>query len=276
MKILTLIIATFRELLSKATLYVLLGISTLVLLGALVSLSSDVSDEGVILKVFGNPISPPMQLDEVAQQVFAIQSGLARGLFVGIMLFGVFATAGVIPDSLEKGTVDLYLSKPLARWQLLLGKYLGCVAVMFAMILYFIGGIWLGFGVRIGVWNGQFLFSSLTMSFMFACIFSMVLFLGVLFRNAAIPIIGAFIYLMIIDNQLDNREFILYMLSDSAIYHRILDGLYYIFPQISGMQRGLANQIQHTPVEWKSFLQALLSSTAFFGASAYVMRRKDF
>lgn len=276
MKITTLILATFRELLSKATLYILLGISTLILLGTLASLSSEKTDEGVVLKVFGNPVSQPTQLEELAPLVNGMQAGLAKGLFAGIMLFGVFATAGIVPDSLEKGTVDLYLSKPVARWELLLGKYLGSVAVMLAVILYFIGGIWLGFGVKIGIWNWEFLLSAFTMTFMFGCIFSMVLFLGVVFRNAAIPIIGCFIYLMFVDNLLANREQILYLLSENKIYRTILDGLYYVFPQIAGMQKGLQNQIIHKTMEWQPFAQALLSSAAIFGCSTLIIRRRDF
>ncbi len=276
MKLLTLILATFRELFSKATLYVLLGISTLILLVMLMSISSEKSDEGIILKVFGNPTSPaPVPIEQFETLVYGIQTGLAKGLFVGIMLFGVFATASIIPDSMEKGTVDLYLSKPIARWELLLGKYLGAVAVMFASILYFIGGLWLVFGLRIGIWNLQFLFSAVTMSFMFACIFSIVLILGVLFRNTAIPIIGCFIYLMVVDNVLENRETIFAFTQDRTL-HSALDALYYIFPQISAMQKALANQIMHQAMEWKPFVQSLLSSAAIFGGGVALMQRRDF
>ena len=276
MKILTLILATFRELFSKATLYVLLGISTLIMLGTLASVSAENTDDGVILKAFGNPVGPPTPVEEIETLVFGMQTGLAKGLFFGIMLFGVFATASIIPDSLEKGTVDLYLSKPLARWELLFGKYLGAVFVMLAVIFYFIGGIWLGFGLRTGVWNIQFLLSSFTMTFMFACIFSIVLILSVVFRNAAIPIIGSFLYLMFIDNLLDSRETVLYLFSENTFYRGILDAFYYILPQIAGMQRSLASQIMHESMEWKPFVQALLSSAGIFGLAVFIIRREDF
>jgi ABC-type transport system involved in multi-copper enzyme maturation permease subunit len=276
MKILTLILATFRELFSKTTLYVLLGISTLVLLGTLASVSTEQTNEGVILNVLGMPASPPAGAEEMETLVYGMQAGLAKGLFFGIMLFGVFATAGIIPDSLEKGTVDLFLAKPLARWELLLGKYFGAAAVMLAAILYFIAGIWLGFGVRTGVWNQQFLLSSFTMSFMFACIFSIVLFIGVVFRNAAVPIIGCFIYLMVIDNLLESRETTLYLISENTIYRTILDGLYYIFPQIAGMQKSLESQILHKSMEWTHFVQAFLSSLTIFLGAVVIVRRKDF
>jgi ABC-type transport system involved in multi-copper enzyme maturation permease subunit len=276
MKLLTLILATFRELFSKATLYVLLGISAIILVGVLLSVSSEQSDEGIVLKVFGNPTSPaPVPRDQFEPLVFGMQMGLAKGLFFGIMLFGVFATASIIPDSLEKGTVDLYLSKPLARWELLFGKFLGAIAVMSATILFFIGGLWLVFGVKVGIWNWQFLLSSLTMSFMFACIFSIVLFFGVLFRNTAIPIIGCFLYLAVIDTVLENRKQI-FAFTENKVLHSSLDALYYILPQISGMQKEFTNQIMHQPMEWKPFAQALASSLAIFGCSSWLMRRKDF
>ena len=276
MKIFTLVLATFRELLSKATLYILLGISTIILLGMLLCVSSEQSDDGIVLKVFGNPTSPvPVPREQFEQLVFAMQTGLAKGLFFGIMLFGVFATASIIPDSLEKGTVVLYLSKPLARWELLLGKYLGAAAVMFACILIFIGGLWLVFGVKAGVWNSQFLLSSVTMSFMFACIFSIVLFLGVLFHNTAIPIIGCFLFLAVIDNVLENRK-IIFGFTQNKTLHGVLDGLYYILPQISAMQKNVADQIMHEEMSWKPFAQALASSLAIFGCGVWLMKRKDF
>ncbi len=275
MRILTLLLATFRELFSKATLYILLGISTIVLLGTLLAFSSDLTDDGIILKVFGVPVSPPTQAAEIEPMVYGMQAGLAKGLFLGIMLFGVFATASVIPDALEKGTVDLYLSKPLARWELLLGKYVGSVAVIGLATAYFIGGVWLTFGARVGVWNVQFLLSAVTMTFMFGAIFSIVLLLGVVFRNAAVPIIGCFLYLMVIDNLLENRQTVLYLISESSLYRALCDAFYYLLPQIAGMQRQLENQIMQRTVEWRSFIQPLLSSALMFGAASLILERKD-
>ncbi len=276
MSILTLAQATVREMFSKATLYVLLALSSLMLLGTLLAFSSDVIDGQIVLKIFGVPVSPPTPAEEIMPLVLGTQAGLAKGLFLGLMLFGVFATASVIPDALEKGTVDLYLSKPLARWELLLGKYVGSVAAIGLVTIYFIGGVWLTFGARVGVWNMQFLFSSLTMTFLFATIFAIVLLLGVIFRNAAVPIIGCFLYLMVLDNLLDGRQTTLYLLSTSTFYRGLCDALYYLLPQISGMQRELENLIMQRTVEWRSFVQPLLSSTLMFGAATFIMERKDF
>jgi hypothetical protein len=146
---------------------------------------------------------------------------------------------------------------------------------MFATILFFIGGLWLVFGVKMGIWNWQFLASSLTMSFMFACIFSIVLFLGVLFCNTAIPIIGCFLYLAVIDNVLENRKLVFGFTENTAL-HGTLDALYYIVPQISAMQKELGNQIMHQAMGWKPFVQALASALVIFGCGVWLMKRKDF
>lgn len=276
MKIFALISHTFRELTAKATLLVLAGISTLIILTMLFGLSSKESSTGENIFIFGNPLGPEMPPEKLYEFVLQMQAGLAGGMFTGLVLFGVFATAGIIPDALEKGTVDLYLSKPIARWELLWGKYLGAVVVMLANALYFVGTIWLIFGLKLGVWNIEFLLSAFILTFIFACLYSIVTTIGVAFRNSAISIIGAFLYLFIVSGILYHRETTLYHLSDNAIYHGILDGMYYLLPQLSAMEDGIKRHIIHERIDWKPFVQSFLSSVVFFIGGAALLRKKDF
>lgn len=276
MKIYALVADTFRELLLKATLLILAGISTLILLGALLSISAEHSAEGSTLLIFGTPVLPPTDSANFSTVVAQMQSSSSTGLFAGIVLFGIFATASVIPDALRKGTVDLYLSKPLARWELLFGKYLGAIAVIFVNILYFIGGMWLVFGIKAGVWNVNFLFSSLALTFAFASLCSLVLFLGVLFQSAAIPIIGSFLYLLVIGPALEQREFSLYLLSSSNVYRGIIDGIYYLLPQLHAVGTETSKLIVGQTVNWRPIVQAFLSSSLLFGAGAVVLYKRDF
>ena len=132
------------------------------------------------------------------------------------------------------------------------------------------------FGLKFGLWNVQFLLSTLSLTFLFACLFSIVAFLGVLSRNMAITIIGAFLYLLVIGNALQSREHGLFMLSTNTIYRGIVDALYYILPQLSAVQENALKMISHQDADWKPFLQALLSSGLFFGGGAALLQRKDF
>jgi ABC-type transport system involved in multi-copper enzyme maturation permease subunit len=276
MKILALIRLTLRELAAKATFIILAAISTIVLLGLLAAVSTEVTADGTILKLFGQQTTPPVTQEEIAQAVRAMQAGLAGGLFTGIILFGIFATAGVIPDSLEKGTVDLYLSKPIARWELLLGKYLGAIASIFVNVLYFMLGAWLIFGLKCQMWDVQLLLATGTITFMFACLYAIVTFLAVMSRNTAVTIILTYLFLFIIGPVLQNREMSLYLISENTVYRGILDGLFYIFPQLDSMRGEGAKQLLAQTMDWKPFVQSLLSGTVFFLGGAVLLKRRDF
>ena len=276
MKLWALIIQTFYELKAKATLAVLAGISTLIILFLLVSLSSVETADGVRVVIFGNPITPALPPEKLSDVVLQLQAGLANGLYAGLVLFGVFATASIIPDALEKGSVDLYLSKPLPRWELLIGKYLGAIAVVLINVVYFIGALWLIFGIRLGVWNVQLLLSAFTLTFVYGCLYSIVVYFGVVSRNTAISIIGAFLYLFVVSNALYHRKEFLYLASSNQLYRGVLDGLYYILPQLSPISDSIQRQITNQKIDAMPFVQSFLSSTVIFLGSVAILRKKDF
>jgi ABC-type transport system involved in multi-copper enzyme maturation permease subunit len=275
-KILSLVKWTIRELAAKATLYVLAGISTLMLLFALVAVGADSGADGLTITFFGRAASPPVTREALSDLACKLEAGFASGLFLGVVVFGVFGTAGVITDALEKGTVDLYLSKPIARWQLLLGKYLGSVSVMFLNIIYFIGGLWLIVGLKVGVWNTQFLLSSFLLTYVFAALYAVVAFFGILSRNVAIAIIAGILYVMLIAGPLEGRQTGLYLISENGVYRGILDGLYYIFPQIPAMQSGAIHLISGEQAQAGPFVQSFLSAGGILAAAAWILQKKDF
>ena len=276
MRIFALVKGTVRELSSKAVLYVLAGISTLILVVAALAIGATSSPDGMTITFFGNPIGTPVPQETLATMARGLEATFAGGLFFGVVVFGVFGTAGIIPDALEKGTVDIYLSKPIARWQLLAGKYLGGIVVIFANIAYFIAGLWLVVGWKVGVWNMHFLLSALLMTYVFACLFAIVAFLGVLSRNMAIPIIGAIVYMLLIANPLEGRQAGLYLLSDSGVYRSIVDGLYYLLPQIPAMESGAMHLVAGEGTTFVPYLQSFLSAGALLCASAWLLQRRDF
>ena len=276
MKILTLITYTLRELSSKLTLYFLAGISTLIIVFLALGLSSQTISGGVVVTLFGAPITPPMPSGELETLVTRMQASLADGLLFGIVLFGVIATAGIIPSALERGTIDLYLSKPIARWELLLGKSLGAVLVVLVNVVYFLGAVWIIFGIKIGVWNFHLVWAAFSITLAFACLYSVVMLLGVVSQGSALPILGAFLYLFIIGNILQSREETLYRISDNGIYRGLLDGLYYLLPQLSALKKNVADQILGNLPEWKPVVQSLLSGGLLFGFGVALFNHKDF
>jgi ABC-type transport system involved in multi-copper enzyme maturation permease subunit len=275
-KILALISYTARELASKPALYVLAGISTIIIIFMLLGLSSQVTEGSTAVTMFGIPITSLMSTNEIEKLILLLEVGLADGLFSGVVIFGVIATAGIIPRMMDRGTIDLYLSKPIARWQLLLGKSVGAVAVVFLNILYFLGGMWLTVGIKIGVWNAHLIWAVFLLTLLFACLFCLVLLLGVISRSSALPILGAFLYLLVVTGILEHREAGLSVFSDNTIYRGILDGLYYVLPQLSALKKSVSDQIMGSTFDWRPLIQSALSAGLLFLGSAAIFSRKDF
>ena len=276
MKTIVLALQTIRELILKATLLVLAGISTIILLFVLIGIGSEKTTDGVSLVFFGQQKTPPLTQENLETFVHAFEASSAGGLFAGIVLFGIFATAGVMPDTLEKGTADIYFSKPLRRGEILAGRTLGAGAAIFLNILYFLGGVWIILGVKIGVWDARFLIAPLGMTIVFLSLYAIVVFLGILSRNTAIAIIGAFLFQFVIVSLLQHRETILYPLSSNGGYHTFLDALYYIFPQISALQESVVKYVSGEQAEWGSLVSSLLSASGWYAASWWMLDRADF
>lgn len=276
MKMLVLAVQTIRELILKATLLVLAGISTLILLFVLAGVGSEVTSEGVSIVFFGQAKSPPMTQENLETFVRAFEASSAGGIFAGIVLFGIFATAGVLPDTLEKGTADIYFSKPLRRGEILAGRTIGAGVAIFLNILYFLAGVWVILGWKIGIWDVRFLVAPVGITIVFLSLYAIVVFLGVLSRNTAIAIIGGFLFQFIVVSLLQGREAILYPLSSSGAYHTFLDALYYIFPQISALQESVVKYVAGEPAQWAPLASTVVSAAGWYGASWWLLDRADF
>jgi len=267
---------TIRELLFRVTLLILTGISTLIIIVILLSISSAESADGVAITLFSQPIGLPVPIDQLEQAVHFVQRSLTGGLYTGIVLFGIIATAGLIPETMEKGLIDIYLSKPLARWQLVLGRILGAVTIIFANALYFVGFIWLIFGLKLGIWNLNFLLAPVLLTLVFLCLYTISVLLGILVRNAVVPILCVLFYQVVVAGFLENREYSLYLLSENVVYRTIVDGFYYALPQTRALQLSNEQFIVHQSLMWGPVAQSIVVSCVLLGACLWIFQRKDF
>ena len=66
----------------------------------------------------------------------------------GGLLLALIWTAGFLPDFLQPSSAAILLTKPMPRWGLLLGKFLGVIAFVTAQATLFFVGTWLALGLR--------------------------------------------------------------------------------------------------------------------------------
>ncbi len=110
------------------------------------------------------------------------------GMLAGLLI-SVIVTAGFIPNILRKGALDLYISKPVGRVQLLLMKYVGGLVYVVILSAFTVSGVWLAVGVKSGVWAPGFLLMIPILTFYFALLYAFSTLIAVLTRNQLVAIL---------------------------------------------------------------------------------------
>jgi ABC-type transport system involved in multi-copper enzyme maturation permease subunit len=147
----------------------------------------------VLFKAFEIPNIP------LGFSLFYIQDTIVNGLAsAGALVLCVIITGFFIPNMLRKGSLDLLISKPIGRVQLLVYKYIGGLILVFLVSTFTIGGVWLVMSARSGYWDPGFLVTIPAMTFTFAVIYAVSTCVAVLTRSsiAAILVSIAFMFLM--------------------------------------------------------------------------------
>jgi ABC-type transport system involved in multi-copper enzyme maturation permease subunit len=106
-----------------------------------------------------------------------------------ILLIAVIITAGFIPNMMRKGAVDLLLSRPIGRTELLVYKYVGGLTFILLITAMLVGLVWLAVGVRTGIWNLGFLACVPALTFYFAILYAVSTLTAVLTRNTIVAIL---------------------------------------------------------------------------------------
>jgi hypothetical protein len=109
---------------------------------------------------------------------------------VGVLLALIF-TAGFLPDFLQPSSAAVMLAKPAPRWSILLGKYLGVVAIVAGHSLLFFSGTFLALGLGTGYWLPAYLWSIPLLLLHFAIMYSFSVFLAVATRNTTAAAFGS-------------------------------------------------------------------------------------
>ncbi len=120
--------------------------------------------------------------DTVMKPVFMVAAGIG---FFGGALFLAVACSDFAPSLLSPGRIEHLLSLPVSRWQLLLGTYLGVLALSAVSTLYGALGITLVFGFKTGYWTFSLLSGSLLGVAGFCAIYSAMLTSAFFVRSAA-------------------------------------------------------------------------------------------
>lgn len=183
----------YRELNSKKLFWVSIAIS----LAVVVALALPSNNERGI-EVLGATLEFPfVSSKEISPKGFYAfvlsRVGVDWWLAWGAILLALVSTAGMVPDMLSSGSIELSLSRPIGRLRLFLTKYAAGLLFVAAQAAVFAVGAWIVMGVRGGSWSPRPLMAIPIGTLVFSYVFCMCVLIGMVTRSTLMALLGTVI-----------------------------------------------------------------------------------
>ena len=229
MKVWALVVDTWREALARYTLLGFVIVSSLFMLMLTFALNLDIVDGTLAAgSLFGRAFDLPGGTP-IEAVVTTGESAFAAMLYgLGIFL-AVFATGSQVPNLVHRGTVDLYLSRPVSRPALLLGRFVGAVTLVLANLAFLCGGVFLIISLKTGVWNLRLLAAGGMIALVFCSYLGFMYLIGVLSGSTPLSIMLPYaIYVLAMPLAAHDH---IAAVADSRLAAWTVHGLYWLLPK---------------------------------------------
>jgi ABC-type transport system involved in multi-copper enzyme maturation permease subunit len=232
----------------------------------------------------------PLPRDGLAMAHFILMA-LGEGAF-GIVgtLFALVLTAGFIPEFLQPANATVLLAKPVPRWVLLLGKYLGVMALLAFYVALFVVGTWLVLGMRTGFWVNGYLWGLPLLLLQVAAIYGFSVFLGVWTRSTLACVVGSVLFWFTCSGMNYGRHYLVVNEPDEPFLRGLVEVGYWILPKPvdlgmllheaveSGQSLPLLQAVKQQGAfhPGLSVLASLAFAVGMVAIAAQLLRRKDY
>lgn len=193
------------------------------------------------------------------------------------LLLSIFATANFMTTIMERGVVDVFLSKPIRRAEIFFGRFLGGLIVVLVNIAYLIIGLWLIISLKFGLWDLSFLTIILTVTYVYIALYVIILMLSVWTRSSIAGMMGAYFVFIILSPLLSKRNEISYILNNDTL-RPIFDTLYFITPKTTEIMEQMSVSLftGEGYFTWEPILSTLLFIIVMMGIGMYIFQKKNF
>ena len=273
----------FREAAARWTLVAYAALSTLFIGLFAIAVNLDVVDGALAgAKLFGRELHMGPKTVDLDKLVLGFESGFSGFLYVVATFLAVFATAHLVPRLQEKGTIDLYLSRPVGRVPLLLSRYAGGLLLAALNVTYLIGTMGILIRWKTGVVHPRFFLGGAIILFTIATLMAFAFLVGVATSSTAVSIMATFAVFFVAAILSGHQHIEAALSAEWAA--SLVRGLYWALPK--------TGQLAQVTVDYVSYGElarrtrdidhlAVFGSTGLFGLaslalSAFLFRRKDF
>lgn len=230
---------------------------------------------GISASVFNN-IPPGTKEGKVVTAYDMTSVNLLNGMAQLMVYIGLFAAALNVNSVVKRGVLDLFLSLPVRRWELLTGAFIAGILFELAVLAIVISGSWLIHSSVFGIYYGENLHWGLLNLLGFVVMFHLVLFLSFGFRSPIAGLLVAIAYAVVVSPILFvARE--LTSTSGNAVLRETVNTLYWILPKSAELANPFFMSSQPLP---EGHILKLILSTIFFiftvfGLTIIVFEKKD-
>jgi ABC-type transport system involved in multi-copper enzyme maturation permease subunit len=192
----------------------------------------------------------------------------------------------------EKGNIDVLISKPISRFNILLSKYLGALLFIFASMVFLLGSMWLIISLKTGYWNVTFLYSAFSFTLTFAVMYSISVLIGLTIQSSIISILVNFFLIFVLCPLLSVRETLIFTFVKNDAVQFVFNFIYYIIPKPGEIKditmyiiteqaipfwKGTVNaEIGMVSPSWMSLISSVLFGIVVMSYSFYYFSKKDY
>lgn len=275
-----------REAAARWTLIAYFLLSTLFIITFASAVNLDVVDGALAgAKLFGKQVEmgPNDRGPSIVELVTGFETVFAVILYMVCTFLAVFATAHLVPRMQEKGTVDLYLARPVGRVKLLLMRYVAGLILAGSNVIYLIGTIWLIVVWKTGVANARFLLAGAIIFLVIAVLLAFAFLVGVFTSSTAVSIMTTYgVALFGVLLWVAHTRFVAAVSSDWLAY--LIEGLYWTLPKT--LELGIAvfsyvggeqmSRMVDTSIPVSAFLTTAAFGVACLTLASWLFTRKEF
>lgn len=273
----------FREAAARWTLVAYFLLSSIFILIFALGVNLDIVDGALAgAKLFGQDAHLGGKTIEIDKLVIGFESGFSAFLYLIGIFLAIFATAHLVPRLQEKGTIDLYLSRPMSRLKLLFSRYVAGILLAAANLIYLIFSIWLIIIWKTHVVHPRFLLSGAIILFVIATLLAFAFLVGVVTSSTAVSIMATYA-IFLFAAILAGHERLAAAVSKEW-QATLIHGLYWLFPKTAQLGQAVVATVAGGRLGEKfgdSVSLPVFGSTLAFGIvcfilAALVFQRKEF
>ncbi|HUJ15631.1 MAG TPA: ABC transporter permease subunit [Thermoanaerobaculia bacterium] len=233
-------------------------------------------------RLFGKDVQMSGNEIPIEKLVLGFESGFSFVLYLLCTGLSIFATAHLVPRMQEKGTIDLYLARPVSRVKLLLSRYVAGLVLAGSNILYLVGTVWLIVIWKTHVVHPRFFLGGVLILFVIATLLAFAFVVGVVTSSTAVSIMTSF-GLFIFSAMLVAHDRIA-----AAVSHDweawLINGLYWVVPKTAELGAAVVTFVSGNKVPERladtlgpqTFWTTAVFTVACLALASWLFQRKEF